>query len=957
MTSPPAPATRPQPAPDRGSAPAAQTVDIDLTEVLSTSDIDLTAPSETTPTPGATSAGHSADDAETAPALTDPPQMRHRNCLDGIRGIAVLTVVFFHLDLGWMSGGYLGVDVFFVLSGFLITTLLVREWNEHGRIDLKRFWVRRARRLLPAMLVVLGAVALFALVFAQPEQLDDIRTQGLASLFYVTNWARAFDNTSYFDAFAPKSPLEHYWSLAIEEQFYVVWPLVTMGLFTWRSRVSGILTRARRYDVPLWLIGVGGALASAGLMAVLYSPENTSLYFRTDTRVQGLLIGVALAGLYDGAGRRLMDARPVWMVPAGWGAGLAFLIVSITDVAPAWLYQGGFLVVAVLTATVILAAMSTPRSSLDRALSVRPLRFFGRISYGLYLWHWPVILVLTPERTGMSMGALNVLRFSLSVALAIVSLLALEVQVRERRLPIKVEFASLGAVPVALAVAFLVTTTGAGPTLEEAYAADQSAPVPVEVDPPVSTPDTVDTLVLGDSLALALPPDWGDPDGDGPGSGSVTLAGTGCPDATTLCDNWRAAWQARVAQVDPEVVMVAIRSWEAFDDTDAKLDVFDAADTESAFSDGMDRLADDLGAGPTDDGGRTVVFLTAPARDDSEVGSFDAFAVERTREAAQQVAAQRNGAVEEVSVEGLQCGPVRCVDSARLNPSDGELNLVSPNAETFGTALAGVSRRAVTNKLTREATGDQLRVLLLGDSVAWSIGSNFHGDITAQDQSLTLWNQAEFACYPDPATGPRLGLPGEVTTECPDWAERWPAYIDQFAPQIVLVPVSQWMVLDREVDGQLIDFHSEQMRERIKKYYGQTIDVLGKDGSLVVLTTVIPNVASTGSTNVDGDLVETQEREVALNGIIEELVAERSEDTALIDLAGWICDGTKCPEELDGVQLRPDGGHFTPESSPLAGAFLTGELERIAQERGLGPNAEAESPPPSDVPQPASAEG
>ncbi|MCB1027849.1 MAG: acyltransferase, partial [Microthrixaceae bacterium] len=354
MTSPPAPTIRPHPAADGHPAPANSGAEIDLTDA--TTEIDLT---DSAPAPdrasrstvGATGDGTAAGDGSpTSVAIGDaddgdPPPLRHRNCLDGVRGIAVLTVVFFHLDLGWMSGGYLGVDVFFVLSGFLITTLLVREWTEHGRIDLKRFWVRRARRLLPAMLVVLGGVALFALFFAEPEQLGDIRRQGIASLFYVTNWARAFDNVSYFDAFAAKSPLEHYWSLAIEEQFYVVWPLITIALFTWRAKAADTVGRARRLDLPLWLVGVGGAIASAGLMAALYSPENSSLYFRTDTRVQGLLIGVALAGLYDGVGRRLMRTRPSWMVPAGWVAGLAFLVVCVTDVAPAWLYQGGFLVV------------------------------------------------------------------------------------------------------------------------------------------------------------------------------------------------------------------------------------------------------------------------------------------------------------------------------------------------------------------------------------------------------------------------------------------------------------------------------------------------------------------------------------------------------------------------------------------------------------------------------------
>ena len=283
------------------------------------------------------------------------PEFSRRTCLDGLRGLAVLAVVLFHLDFDWMAGGYLGVDVFFVLSGFLITTLLIREWAKHGRIDLRRFWVRRARRLLPAMFVVLGAVALFALLVATPEQLGDIRRQGLASLVYLTNWARASSGAGYFDSFGSKSPLEHYWSLAIEEQFYLVWPLIVVLVFRWRAAADVSGPRYRRFDLPMWSIGAGGALASATWMWVLYSPGNTALYFRTDTRVQALLVGVALAAFFDAFGARLMSARPRWMVPAGWVAALLLALASGFNLPDDIMYQGGFLLVAVLIGVIILA--------------------------------------------------------------------------------------------------------------------------------------------------------------------------------------------------------------------------------------------------------------------------------------------------------------------------------------------------------------------------------------------------------------------------------------------------------------------------------------------------------------------------------------------------------------------------------------------------------------------------
>ena len=183
---------------------------------------------------------------------------------------------------------------------------------------------------------------------------------------------------------------------------------------------------------------------------------------------------------------------------------------------------------------------------------------------------------------------------------------------------------------------------------------------------------------------------------------------------------------------------------------------------------------------------------TAPPINDPT--SFDAFAVERSREAAQQVATRSGGDVEHVQLGSLWCGQVQCVDTARLNPAEGEFNLISPNPEAFGGALAGVARRSVRRHLTQEAMGDQLRVLLFGDSVAWSIGSNFFGATDARSTPFLLWNKAEFSCFPDPAPGRRQGLPGTVTTECPDWAQRWPTYVEEFAPDIVLVPVSQWMI-------------------------------------------------------------------------------------------------------------------------------------------------------------------
>src|SRR2546429_6663696 len=218
--------------------------------------------------------------------VSENKRFTYQPALDGLRAFAVLSVFAYHLDAGWARGGFLGVDTFFVLSGFLITSLLVGEWARHGGISFAGFWARRARRLLPALLLVLLAVAAFAVLEAPADQLDGLRGDGLATLFYGANWRFIASGQSYFNLFTEASPLRHMWSLAIEEQFYLVWPLITF--------VCLRLARGRH-----WLLGLvcgAGAGASVATMAVLYDPSDPSrAYYGTDSRAHLLLIGAGLA--------------------------------------------------------------------------------------------------------------------------------------------------------------------------------------------------------------------------------------------------------------------------------------------------------------------------------------------------------------------------------------------------------------------------------------------------------------------------------------------------------------------------------------------------------------------------------------------------------------------------------------------------------------------------------------
>ena len=309
-----------------------------------------------------------------------------------MRALAVLAVIAYHLGLGWAPGGMLGVGVFFTLSGYLITDLLLGQHEATGRLQLADFWRRRARRLLPALCVLLVVIAAWVTLLDRPE-LSALRGVVLAAVGSVTNWWLIAQHSSYFAQFGPPSPLGHLWSLAVEDQFYLVWPwLLWLGLRWARGRRG---TRGRLAAATLLL-----ACLSAVEMAMLYRPgyDPTRIYDGSDTRAFALLIGAALAfvwpsrhlrgGITSGA-RRILDGAGV--------TGLAVIVVLVccTNDYSAFLYRGGMILLSVATALVVGTAAS-PASRIGRALGWRPLRWLGVRSYGIYLWHYPIIVLTTP---------------------------------------------------------------------------------------------------------------------------------------------------------------------------------------------------------------------------------------------------------------------------------------------------------------------------------------------------------------------------------------------------------------------------------------------------------------------------------------------------------------------------------------------------------------------------------
>jgi peptidoglycan/LPS O-acetylase OafA/YrhL len=320
---------------------------------------------------------------------------RYMPGLDGLRAIAVLAVIAFHLDFGWAPGGLLGVGIFFTLSGYLITDILLGQYVRRGAIKLGRFWLGRARRLLPALFLMLLVVIAWVTIFG-PAQPDQFRKAVVSALFYVNNWQQIAANVSYFARFAPEEPLNHLWSLSVEEQFYIFWPFILLiGLKFIHDREGNGL----RPKLALWTLAM--AIASSILMAVLYHPslDPSRVYYGTDTRAAGLLFGAALAMVWPS--RRLkkgITAQARKNLDRLGCVGLLIIAIMIwrTGEFSQFLYRGGFVILSLAT-VMVLMPLAHPACKLGNVLGCKPLRWIGVRSYGIYLWQTPVIVLTSPQ--------------------------------------------------------------------------------------------------------------------------------------------------------------------------------------------------------------------------------------------------------------------------------------------------------------------------------------------------------------------------------------------------------------------------------------------------------------------------------------------------------------------------------------------------------------------------------
>ncbi len=394
-------------------------------------------------------------------------RMPYLPALDGLRAIALVAVLCFHTGFDWIHGGYLPLTSFFVLSGFLITSLLLLEQGRSGRIGLRAFWGRRARRLVPAAILALGLVALYTAAIGR--SVPGLQGDVYACLGWVANWRFIFIGRSYADLFGDPSPVQHFWSLAVEEQFYVVFPLIAVGTL--------YLARGRRW--LLALVTVELIAGSTVIMRFIHHPGEPPLraYFGTDTRAAELLVGVLLALVLIGPkGLRRLPTALRWLVNLLGAAALGVSVVLwfVTREYDDRLYEGGLLGIAVLAALVV-ASATQAGSPVSWVLGLRPLAALGRISYGVYLFHWPLFLWMNEQRTGLDGGPLFALRMAVTVGLAVLSYHLVEQPIRlGTRSPAQLLLTGWANASVAVAaVVVLASTASPAPHVTVQTAADK----------------------------------------------------------------------------------------------------------------------------------------------------------------------------------------------------------------------------------------------------------------------------------------------------------------------------------------------------------------------------------------------------------------------------------------------------------------------------------------------------
>lgn len=537
----------------------------------------------------------------------------HLPALDGLRGLAVAAVLCFHGDWRWAAGGFLGVSTFFTLSGYLITARLVHDFGETGTVDLKRFWQRRIRRLLPAAVTTVAVVVLLAATLSKPFR-ENLAGDVIGALTNLANWRFWAAGRSYASLFATPSPLLHFWSLAIEEQFYLVFPIIA-----W---VALVKLKLRRRGFTALVLGLLVITAGASTLAGM-AGRSTLVYYATPLRAAEILTGCALALIPLGRPAARWSSRNGNLLPLFALAAMVLLWVATTK-DMRWLDRGGFPAYSLLSAAVVIGCVRT--GPVQRLLAARPLRWLGGISYGLYLYHWPLFLLFNQRRVQLDAAPRFALQVAVSLGAALLSYHLLERPILQGDRPGWVRHRRIGAPLVAgmaavLATSILVDGSGGAaaagfpPSVEATRkrlaatsipaprsttaeaasttasppptAADPAAPVDPTAAPttlaPTTTaaPEPVRVSVFGDSTALLMGGGldlWArdsrsiEVDISGTALGCGIMRGgryrvPGYPEGPQRdeCNNWPTRWNAVLEARAADVAVVLVGVWDVTD--------------------------------------------------------------------------------------------------------------------------------------------------------------------------------------------------------------------------------------------------------------------------------------------------------------------------------------------------------------------------------------------------------
>lgn len=791
--------------------------------------------------------------------------------IDGLRALAVLAVLFFHLEFDGFGGGFLGVSLFFTLSGFLITQLILREFENTGRLSLTRFWGRRFRRLMPAALVALSAVAVLSLT---TDVFDGRRLRGdlLAGVGYAANWRFAFGSQSYSDLFSSaSSPIQHFWSLAIEEQFYVVFP-VLMAFVLW----MGVRVRnPRRTAITTLVVLVGGSV-----VANLVTRSHDVIYYGTHTRAVELLIGALLAFALP-IGRDVSRKAAQGLAAAGSVSlivfGLLVVTVSTTD---DWLYRGGLAAFSVVSAALIVGALVP--GPLHRLLSFGPLVRIGKISYGIYVFHWPIIVALDADRLGFSGWKLNLVRIVATLACASASARWIENPIRRRRVLARPRTAGVAGLVGLSATAILVATvsTPAGVVLAGLDAPDQVVAFGDGAAPVANAQTGADTTGTEAELRIVIV---------GSGSGVADKITAALPNGTKadIVDLTQPGCAIRPSgDVLDGCEPLDVVTWGELEGREPDIVVLSVGAPERILLRGL------IGER------RTSAFLEHPELVQRPFRVVAGYARDLTDPFAGAPLLIWDGSVND-ALQG---------ELADIDARDDRISMVvRPDA----TELASAVRLAIDNL---EGLDRRTRVMVIGDSTSYGVAGAI--DSVAGDAYDVLWAGGR-NCPIVSAVKVRWWPDMEFdVSKCPSVAGSWTTLMADFDPRVLIIVVSVPEQSEQQYEdgGDWYSVGDDEFDSRHFDAMKQLIDLAAVHGTRVVLFDSPP---ITSGSFAGADFADRR-RVRGWNRMLQGF-ADTWPEITMIDWAA-IVNRAETGNGGDAGGLREDGVHMSPAALALLAA-------------------------------------